>query len=243
MSAAQRKVAVVTPTYNEAENLPELASRLFALEIEGARLYLYIVDDNSPDGTARAARELSEKHGGRIEVISRSAKMGLGSAYVAGFSRALADGCDYVVQMDADLSHPPEDIPPMLGKLGEARIVIGSRYVPGGGVDPSWSRKRRLLSALGNSLIRFAAGLRPKDVTGGFKAYPADVLRSLDVESCRCAGFAFQAEMAYMCQSAGYDSIEHPITFMDRTRGESKMSLQIVAEAVWKLTLIRFRGV
>ena len=234
------KVAIVVPTYNEADNLPELASRLFGLELDGARLY--IVDDASPDGTADTARALSERYGGRIEVLSRKAKMGIGTAYAAGFARALADGCERVVQMDADLSHPPEEIPKMLDMLDETRVVIGSRYVDGGGVDPSWSFKRRFLSAFGNSLIRFITGLRAKDVTGGFKAYPAPLLRSLDVASCRCRGFAFQAEIAYMCQAAGYGAIEHPITFMDRTRGESKMSLQIVAEAVWKLTLIRFRG-
>ena len=238
--SASRKVAIVVPTYNEADNLPELASRLFGLGLDGARLY--IVDDASPDGTADAARALSERYGGRIEVLSRKAKMGIGTAYAAGFARALADGCDRVVQMDADLSHPPEEIPKMLDMLGETRVVVGSRYTDGGGVDPSWSFKRRFLSAFGNALIRFTTGLRAKDVTGGFKAYPAPLLRSLDVESCRCRGFAFQAEVAYMCQAAGYDVIEHPITFMDRTRGESKMSLQIVAEAVWKLTLIRFRG-
>ena len=238
--SANRKVAVVAPTYNEAENLPELASRLFALGIADMRLY--IVDDASPDGTADAARALSERYDGRIEVISRSAKLGLGTAYVAGFARALADGCDCVVQMDADLSHAPEQIPPMLDMLGAERIVIGSRYAPGGSLDPGWSRKRRFLSAFGNSLIRLATGLRAKDVTGGFRAYPANVLRAVDFESSRCAGFAFQAEIAYMCQAAGFGAVEHPITFMDRTRGESKMSLHIVAEAVWKLALIRFRG-
>ena len=238
--SASRKVAIVAPTYNEADNLPELARRLFGLGLEDARLY--IVDDASPDGTADVARELSERYGGRIEVLSRKAKMGLGTAYAAGFARALSDGCDCVVQMDADLSHPPEEIPKMLDMLGETRVVIGSRYVDGGGVDPSWSLKRRFLSAFGNALIRFATGLRAKDVTGGFKAYPAPMLRSLNAASFRCRGFGFQAEMAYMCQSAGYEAVEHPITFMDRTRGESKMSLQIVAEAVWKLTLIRFRG-
>ena len=240
MSAASRKVAIVAPTYNEADNLPHLARRLFGLGLEDMRLY--IVDDASPDGTADIARRLSERYGGRIEVLSRKAKMGLGTAYAAGFARALADGCDSVVQMDADLSHPPEDVPKMLDMLGESRVVVGSRYVAGGGADPAWSRKRRLLSAFGNSLIKIVTGLRAKDVTSGFKAYPAPLLRSLDVDSCRCRGFAFQAEMAYMCQAAGYDAVEHPITFMERTRGESKMSLQIVAEAIWKLTLIRFRG-
>lgn len=238
--SADVKVAVVAPTYNEAENLPELARRLFGLGLDGMRLY--IVDDASPDGTAEIARCLSERYGGKIEVLSRKAKLGLGTAYAAGFAKALADGCERVVHMDADLSHPPEDIPTMLDMLGEARVVVGSRYVDGGGVDPAWSAKRRLLSSFGNSLIRFVTGLRARDATAGFKAYPAPLLRSLDVASHRCRGFAFHAEIAYRCQAAGYEAVEHPITFMERTRGESKMSLRIVAEAAWKLTLIRIRG-
>ena len=233
------KVAVVAPTYNEAANMPELVSRLFSLGIDDLRLY--IVDDNSPDGTAEVARGLSGEHEGRIEVISRRAKLGLGTAYVAGFARALEDGCDYVVQMDADLSHVPDHLPVMLRKLEGADVVVGSRYTEGGGSDPGWGLKRRLLSAFGNHVIRFVTGLRVKDVTSGFKAYTAVALGSLDMDSFRCKGFGFQSEVAFQCQSRGYVVLEHPIVFIDRTKGKSKMSMHIIVEAIWKLTLLRLR--
>ena len=233
------KVAVVVPTYNEAANMPELVSRLFSLGIAGLRLY--VVDDNSPDGTAEVARRLSARHDGRIEIISRSAKLGLGTAYVAGFTRALRDGSDYIVQMDADLSHVPDHLPAMIRKLENADVVVGSRYTENGGSDPGWGLKRRLLSAFGNHVIRFVTGLKVKDVTSGFKAYTAAALRSLDMNGFRCKGFGFQSEVAYQCQSRGHVVLEHPIIFIDRTKGKSKMSIHIIAEAVWKLTLLRLR--
>ena len=233
------KVAVVVPTYNEAANMPELASRLFSLGIAGLRLY--VVDDNSPDGTAEVVRGLSGEYDGRIEVISRRAKLGLGTAYVAGFTKALEDGCAYVIQMDADLSHAPDHLPVMLRKLERADVVVGSRYTQGGGSDPSWGLKRRLLSAFGNHVIRFVTGLRVRDVTSGFKAYTASALGSLDMDSFRCKGFGFQSEVAFQCQSRGYVILEHPIVFIDRTKGKSKMSMSIIVEAIWKLTLLRLR--
>ncbi len=233
------RVAVVVPTYNEAANMTELVSRLFSLKIAG--LQLYVVDDNSPDGTADVARRLSDTYGGRIEVITRQAKLGLGTAYVAGFTKALDDGCDYVVQMDADLSHVPDHLPSMLRKLEGADVVVGSRYTENGGSDPSWGVKRRLLSAFGNHVIRFVTGLKVKDVTSGFKAYTAAALRSLDMSAFRCEGFGFQSEVAYQCQSRGHVVLEHPIIFIDRTMGKSKMSVHIIVEAIWKLTLLRLR--
>ena len=233
------RVAVVVPTYNEAENLPELVSRLFSLDLDD--LWLYIVDDGSPDGTAEVARELSGEYHNRIEVISRSGKQGLGTAYTTGFARALSAPVDYVVQMDADLSHVPEEIPHMLAKLDRFDVAVGSRYTSGGGLDPDWSANRRMLSGCGNHLIRAVTGVRVRDVTSGFKAYRASALRTLDLSSIRCIGFGFQAEIAHYCQSNGLNVVEHPITFMDRTRGESKMSVRIVAEAMWKLTLLRIR--
>ncbi len=233
------RVAVVVPTYNEAANIPELVSRLFSLDI--ADLRLYVVDDNSPDGTARVARRLSDERDGRIEVISRQAKLGLGTAYVAGFTRALNDGCEFIVQMDADLSHVPDHLPPMLRKLENADVVVGSRYTKDGGSDPSWGLKRRLLSAFGNHVIRFVTGLEVRDVTSGFKAYTAVALGSLDMNSFRCKGFGFQSEVAYQCQARGHVVLEHPIIFIDRTKGKSKMSVHIIIEAIWKLTLLRLR--
>ena len=232
-------VAVVVPTYNEAGNMPELASRLFALGLPDVRLY--VVDDASPDGTADVANRLSAEYGGRIEVISRGGKLGLGTAYVAGFARALQEEVDCIIQMDADLSHAPEETPTMLAMLRNCDVVVGSRYAPDGGSDPAWSAKRRALSASGNFLIRLVTGVKVKDVTSGFKAYRADALRSLDLSRVRCAGFGFQAEIAHYCQSEGLEVAEHPITFMERTRGDSKMSFKIIAEAIWKLTLLRLR--
>ncbi len=235
------RVAVVVPTYNEAGNLPQLARRLFGLGLSDLRLF--VVDDGSPDGTADVARRLSDEYDGGIEVISREGKLGLGTAYVAGFASALESGVDSVVQMDADLSHVPEQIPDMLRKLDHADVVVGSRYTQNGGVDPDWSRKRRFLSALGNHAIRFVTGLKQRDVTSGFKAYRADALRSLDMSEVRCRGFGFQAEIAYECHLRGYDVVEHPIIFMERVEGESKMGLHIVVEAIWKLVLLRLRHV
>ena len=240
-ASSEPRVAVVVPTYNEADNLPELSRRLFALGIGDLRLY--VVDDGSPDGTADVARALSEHYDGRVHVISRPGKQGLGTAYIAGFRRALDDGSDFVVQMDADLSHPPEQIPAMLESSDKADVVVGSRYTACGRVDPSWSLKRRLLSAFGNHTIRLVTGVSVRDATSGFKLFKAEVLRSLDTSALRCKGFGFQAEVAHQCQARGYAVVEHPITFIDRTRGQSKMSLHIVVEAIWRLSLLRLRNI
>ncbi len=240
-TASAPRVAVVVPTYNEADNLPELSKRLFDLGI--ADLRLYVVDDGSPDGTADVARALSQRCDGRVHVISRQEKQGLGTAYIAGFRRALDDCSDFVAQMDADLSHPPEQLPAMLERLEQADVVVGSRYTACGRVDPGWSKKRRLLSAFGNHAIRIVTGVTVKDVTSGFKMFRADALRSLDVSALRCKGFGFQAEVAHQCQARRYTVVEHPITFIDRIRGRSKMSLHIVVEAIWRLSMLRLRNI
>jgi dolichol-phosphate mannosyltransferase len=232
-------VSVVVPTYNEAANLPELAGRLFSLGIPG--LKLLVIDDSSPDGTGAVARRLSEEYGGRVQVIERPGKQGLGTAYLAGFALALEDGADYVVQMDADLSHAPEDVPPMLRMLAQADVVIGSRYVEGGGVDADWSLGRRLLSSFANVAIRAVVGLRVRDATSGFKAYRRQALSSLALAGLRCKGFGFQAEVAHACQRKSYAVTEHPIVFTDRAHGSSKMSLKIVLEAIWHLAFLRLR--
>ena len=232
-------VAVVVPTYNEAKNLPTLADRLFGLGTPNMRLI--VVDDNSPDGTAQVATELSEKFDGRLGLIQRQGKQGLGTAYVEGFSRALAEGADYVIEMDADLSHEPEYIPAFLEMLKRADVVVGSRYIPGGGVDEDWSLKRRFLSYAGNLGLRMLAGLKVKDVTSGFKGFRASALKSLDLSEFRCKGFGFQTEVAQACQRQGYKVVEYPITFLERAKGESKMSMSIVLEALWRLLLLRWR--
>ncbi|MDP6454604.1 MAG: polyprenol monophosphomannose synthase [SAR202 cluster bacterium] len=233
-------VSVVVPTYNEMENIPMLAQRLFGLGISNIKLV--IVDDGSPDGTAAVARGLSGRYEDRIIVMERESKLGLGTAYIAGFKKALELGSDYVIQMDADLSHSPEYIPDMLRRLESSDVVVGSRYTPGGGVDVDWSLKRRFLSSFANRMIRAIAGLKAKDVTSGFKAYRGSALQGLDLDAFRCRGFGFQTEVAHACQQRGFRVTEHPIIFSDRTEGSSKMSANIVFEAIWRLSLLRIRG-
>ena len=233
------KVAVVVPTYNEAENLPLLTERLFSLDISA--LTLIVVDDGSPDGTGEVALQLAAKYDGRVELVQRHRKEGLGPAYIAGFSHALDAGADYIVQMDADLSHQPEYIPKFVDALEESDVVVGSRYVSGGGVDEHWGVMRRLISSGGNWGIRAVTGVKIKDATGGFKAFRQNVLQSIDFSQIRCAGFGFQAEINHACERMGFVVIEHPIIFIDRTMGKSKMSLGIMVEAMWKLLPLRWK--
>ena len=232
-------VAIVVPTYNEADNLPVLVERIFSLDIPNARII--VVDDNSPDGTADVACRLGEGYGCRLELIKRDAKNGLGTAYKVGFSRAIEQGADYVLQMDADLSHAPEYIPEFLDALGQADVVVGSRYTDGGDVDKGWHLRRHMLSAFANYGIRAVVGLKVKDSTTGFKAFRADALGSIAFEEFRCKGFGFQAEVAYACQRLGHRVVEYPITFYDRAYGESKLSVGIIWEALWRLFLLRWR--
>jgi dolichol-phosphate mannosyltransferase len=236
---------VVIPTFNEAENLPVVYRRICEQNIAG--LGFIIVDDNSPDGTGRIADELSAFHAEHAEhestfrVIHRPEKKGLGRAYVAGFKAALEDGAEIVVEMDADLSHPPEEIPRMLQALEDHDVVIGTRYMAGGGVDPSWSLGRRLLSSVGNAGIRALVGISVTDATSGFKVFRRSALEQVDLGSLRSNGFAFQVEMTLACERAGVRIAEHPYSFRMRTAGDSKMSAGIVYEAVVRLPPLRFR--
>lgn len=232
------EVVVVVPTYNEAENLPELTRRIFDLGI--LNLTVVVVDDGSPDGTGAVATELGEKHDDRVKLLQRNERSGIGPAYIAGFTHALNAGADYIIQMDADLSHQPEYIPEFLAHLEESDVVVGSRYVDGGGVDKQWSFLRRLISSGGNWGIRAVTGVKIKDATGGFKAFRSDVVRSIDFTRMRCTGFGFQAEVNHACERRSYSVAEHPITFIDRTKGKSKMSVGIMAEAMWKLLPLRW---
>ena len=234
------KVAIVIPTYNEAENLPLLVTELSALGIEG--LGFVIVDDGSPDGTGDVADALAEEYAGVFEVIHRERKQGLGRSYVAGFTKALALGAERIVQMDADLSHPPTEVLPMLKALDDADIVTGSRYADGGGVDPTWSFARRQISYWGGSGIRCVLGLKVKDATSGFKAFRRSALETIGIDRLKLSGYGFQPEVAYRAQKAGLKVVEHPFVFMDRTAGKSKMSAGIAAEAIYRLILIRLRG-
>jgi len=237
----QSQVIIVVPTYNEAENLPDLVGRVFALGLPNVKLL--IVDDGSPDGTGEVAMELSKRYDGRVGLIRRDRKLGIGTAYVDGFARALTDGAEVVLQMDADLSHTPESIPGLLERLAKADVVVGSRYIKGGGVKDEWSLRRRFLSFLGNLGIRIVVGLSVKDATSGFKAFRGEALRSLDLARFRCKGFAFQSEMAGVCQRRGFRVVEHPIVFAERAKGSSKMSLAIILEALWCLLPSRWTRV
>lgn len=235
------KVCVIIPTYNEAENLPEIVARLLALDLP--HLTALIVDDNSPDGTGAIADRMAEVEPTRIRVLHRVAKTGIGPAYVDGFKTSMAMNPDVVFQMDADLSHPPESIPAMLQLLESTDVVVGSRYVDGGGVDAQWSWPRRALSRYGNAYTRLVGGIPVQDASSGFKAFRPEVIEALTLDSLRCKGFGFQAEVTMACQRLGYTVVEHPIHFSDRKKGASKISWGIIWEALWRLPAIRMRSV
>ncbi len=232
-------VAVVVPTYNEADNLPLLVDRIFSSLADGATLI--VVDDGSPDGTGAVAARLAQRTPGTIDLVQRNEKLGLGAAYRDGFERALATGADCVVQMDADLSHDPNSLAAMLEALDDADVVVGSRYVEGGNVDPEWGLVRRLLSAGANRGLRLLAGLDVRDATSGYKALRASALAAVDLDAFRCAGFGFQVEMAAACQRLDLRVVEHPIRFRARRSGRSKMSFGIVVEAIRRLTPLAWR--
>ncbi len=233
------KIVVVIPTYNEADNVVELLSRIQSLGING--LTVLIVDDNSPDGTGQIADCWAEKHPGWLHVIHREGKTGLASAYVTGFRRALDMDAEAVMQMDADLSHDPHTIPAFLAAIQSADLVIGSRYVTGGQIDESWGLSRRLLSTWGNHYARLFAGVRAKDATSGYRCFRAALLRQIALHSIRSNGYVFQVEMALASQALGVRIVEIPITFRERNLGRSKMSLRTITEAavrVWQLRRI-----
>ncbi|QBJ96312.1 polyprenol monophosphomannose synthase [Rhodococcus sp. ABRD24] len=238
MDSSSPKTTVVVPTYNERDNLPRIVERLAALEVPN--LHLLVVDDNSPDGTGEVADKLAIDGPIPIGVLHRTEKDGLGRAYVAGMSRALAEGADIVVQMDADLSHPCETVPVMIRTLEttDAAVVLGSRYVPGGAVASDWPWHRKALSAWANFYVNAILRLGVKDATAGFKAWRASTLDAIDVASVQCNGYAFQVEMNYRTTSRGMKIAEVPIRFEERTEGVSKMSLGVQLESAlvpWKL--------
>lgn len=232
------QVVIVVPTYNEAKNLPVLVKELFDLDIPSTKVL--VVDDGSPDGTGQVAERLGQKTDGRVELIQRGRKMGLGTAYVDGIAHALTQLPDYIVQMDADMSHPPDRVPAFLDALEDADVVVGSRYVSGGGSEDSWGIRRRALSLMSNEGIRLAAGVRVKDATSGFKAFRREALSAVDLTKFRCSGFGFQVEMIKACESRGFRVAELPIVFGHRASGKSKMSLAIAVEALWRLPALRF---
>ena len=224
---------ICLPTYNERENLEPM---LGALAPHGVRVL--VIDDNSPDGTGELADRLAQELD-FVSVLHRDTKEGLGPAYLAGFRRALADGADYVLEMDCDFSHDPADVPRLIAAVeGGADLALGSRYVPGGGTE-NWGLARRFVSAGGSLYARALLGLRIRDLTGGFKCYRRAVLERIDLDAIHSKGYAFQIEGTYRTIRAGFDVVEVPITFIDRTAGQSKMSRTIFLEAVTKVPALR----
>jgi dolichol-phosphate mannosyltransferase len=234
---AGRSVLVVIPTYNERDNLEPLLARLHTVVPEADAL---IVDDGSPDGTGELADKLAA-YDPRVRVLHRPGKSGLGAAYLAGFATALAGDHRVVVEMDADGSHAPEDLPLLLTTLlGEgghegADMVLGSRYVPGGRVL-NWPAYRNWISRSGNLYSRLALGVSLRDITGGFRVFRREVLETLPLREVESQGYCFQVDLAWRALQAGFRVVEVPITFTERERGASKMSNAIVAEAFWKVT-------
>src|SRR3954467_10081598 len=227
---------IVVPTYNEAANLEPL---LAAVRANAPDARVLVVDDASPDGTGALA-EAAAARDHAIEVLHRPGKAGLGLAYVNGFAHALRAGAGYVVEMDADLSHDPRDLPRLLerAQAGDADLVLGSRYVDGGGVA-DWDVVRRVLSRGGCRYARTVLGVGVRDLTGGFKCFRADTLRAIDFETVRSEGYAFQVELTYRALARGLRVEEVPITFRDRDAGDSKMSARIALEAIWLVPPLR----
>lgn len=231
-------IVVVIPTYNERENIQWLVPEVLAVD---PRIRIAIVDDNSPDGTGAAADVLSTAHPGRVDVLHRPAKSGIGPAYVAGFQHALRLRPRLVAQMDADHSHQPEDLRRLIDAAQDADLVLGSRYVPGGATR-GWPIHRRAMSRFGGLYARVILGVHVRDLTGGFKVYRAATLASLDLPSLQADGYVFQIETTYRTIKRGFRVVEVPITFTDRIAGKSKLSRGIVVEAMLKVWRLRFAG-
>lgn len=232
------QITVVIPTYNEAENLPKLFSALFSLPLPG--LKLLVVDDDSPDGTGRIADALSLKYPNRIFVLHRAGKLGLRTAYLDGFNKALADGAQAVGQMDADFSHDPEKLVELARALDDADVALGSRYVAGGSVDEQWPVWRKWLSAFGNFYARTILGLPLRDITTGYRLWRRETLTGMPLERIQSNGYIFLVEMAFMAYALKYKFAQVPIHFADRRFGKSKMSLKIQMEAalrVWQVKM------
>jgi dolichol-phosphate mannosyltransferase len=232
----EERTLVIVPTYNERDNLEPLTRAVFEQLPEA---HILVVDDGSPDGTGELADELSNRDP-RIRVMHRPGKMGLGTAYVAGFRYGLARRYQLLMEMDADFSHDPKYLPQMQARaLEDADLVLGSRYVPGGGTE-NWGLRRKLISLGGSLYARTILGVGVKDLTGGFKCFRRRVLEAIDLDAVRSEGYSFQIEMTYRTLKQGFKVVELPIVFVDRRVGQSKMSRQIFAEAifmVWKLRL------
>jgi len=227
------KAMAIVPTYNEKENIELLVNDILDLPVA---VEVVIVDDCSPDGTGEIADRLAAAHPGRVHVIHRGGKMGLGTAYIAGFEKALEMGASRIMTMDADFSHPPRYIPAMLQKCEEVDLTIGSRYVDGGGAEQC-TLPRKVLSRGANGFAHLLLGLRARDTTAGFRCYRREVLESIDLQEIRANGYSFLIEMLFRCQQAGWQVGEVPIVFVNRLRGASKISRDEIFKAL--LTVLR----
>jgi dolichol-phosphate mannosyltransferase len=231
---------LVLPTYNEAENIePFIRAVLPQLAAAAPEYHVLVVDDSSPDGTGEIADRLAAELP-QVEVLHRAQKQGLGRAYLAGFAYALEAGADFVLEMDSDFSHDPEDLPRLIEAAQHADLVLGSRYVRGGGVS-DWGLTRRLLSRGGSTYARYVLGIPVRDLTGGFKCFRRQVLEAVDLKCIHADGYGFQIELTYRAIKAGFRVVEVPIVFRDRQAGVSKMSARIAVEAVWKVPALRLR--
>ena len=233
------RAIVVIPTYNEAGNLPQIVPKVLA---QDPRLEILVVDDNSPDGTGRLADELAGADG-RVHVLHRAKKDGLGSAYRAGFAWALARDYEYVFEMDADHSHDPHHLPELLAAAADADLVLGSRYLNGRVTVVNWPMPRLLLSYFANIYARVVTGLRLYDSTGGFKCFRRRVLEAIELDRVTSNGYGFQIEMSFRAWRAGFRIREVPIVFVDRVEGTSKMSGAIIREAIWLVWRLRIKRV
>jgi dolichol-phosphate mannosyltransferase len=232
------KPLVIVPTYNEVSNVAIL---FHEVSRHAPQIHMLFVDDNSQDGTRHVIRELMGEAPGRVHILERAGKMGLGTAYVAGFRWALARDYDAIIEMDADLSHRPSDIPAMLSALGESPCAVGSRYISGGGTE-NWSLFRKIISRAGGIYARLILRMSVNDLTGGFNGWQRHVLTSVGLDGIRSEGYSFQIELKYRAHLAGHAITEFPILFVERRAGHSKMSSRIVLEAmlrVWHLAASR----
>lgn len=230
------KSLIIVPTYNELENIRRLLPELMAL---GPDIQVLVVDDNSPDGTGKLADELAAEHE-RIIVLHRPGKLGLGSAYVAGFKYAIQQDVDCVFEMDADFSHDPAMIPRFIEQIATCDVVIGSRYISGINVV-NWPMSRLLLSYFANIYTRVVTGMTIRDTTSGYKCFRREVLEHIDLDEVRSDGYAFQIEMNFRCWRKGYRMREIPIIFVDRRSGTSKLSRGVINEAVWIVWWLRLQ--
>jgi len=229
------RALVVIPTYNEAANLPQLIPQVLA---QDSRLEVLVVDDASPDGTGQLADDLARREP-RVHVLHREGKLGLGTAYIAGFRWALEQGYDFVFEMDADFSHDPVHLKEFLKAAASADLVLGSRYLGGKVTVVNWPIARLMLSYWANVYARWVTGLRIWDLTGGFKCFRTKVLQAIDLSQVRSNGYAFQIEMSVRAWRKGFRLAEVPIVFVDRTEGQSKMNRRIVREAIWIVPRLR----